>query len=174
MFGSGRKLSNLLHQSVTLSHLLLILHNCVPDFHAHQWIPAYSTSKCNGNLQVQRIPTQTAVTRQEHAIMWSAGMKWKPRLQQECYLLFLVRKCCSSAGGAAIGSCWGHLASNISFLLLCLQPWWPAQIQGFSEGFCLQSNDHSALVLQLMYSSGLTTCRTKDLFLFILVFFKVR
>ena len=108
MFVSGRKviLSNLLHQSLTLSYLLLILHNCIPDFHGHQWIPVYSISKGNGNLQVQYIPAQTAVTRQEHAITWSAGMNWKPHPHQECHLLLPVRKCCSSAGEGHAGDTW--------------------------------------------------------------------
>lgn len=165
MFVNGRKLvlSHLLHQSLTLSYLLLILHNCIPDFHGHRWIPVYSVSKGNGNLQVQYIPAQTAVTRQERAIMQSAGMNWKLHPRQECHLLLPVRKCCSSAGeGADMGSCWGHLASNISLLLLCLQPGWPAWTQGFPKVFHLQSNGHSALVLPLMYSSGLVTCRTKE------------
>lgn len=65
---SGRKL-NLLHQSLMLSYLLLILHNGVPDFQGHWWIPVHGITKGNGNLQVEYIPTQRAVTRHEHAIM---------------------------------------------------------------------------------------------------------
>lgn len=83
---SGRKL-NLLHQSLTLSYLLLILHNGIPDFHGHRWIPVYGITKGNGNLQVQYIPPQRTVTRQEHAIMWPAGMNCKPHPQQESFAL---------------------------------------------------------------------------------------
>lgn len=70
MFASGRKLilSNLLHQSLTVSYLLLLLHICIPDSHEHQWISVYSISKGNANLKVQHIPAQRAVTRQEHAM----------------------------------------------------------------------------------------------------------
>lgn len=139
MFASGRKLilSNLLHQSLTVSYLLLLLHICIPDSHEHQWISVYSISKGNANLKVQHIPTQRAVTRQEHAMWWS-GISWKPHPQQECnLLLFVISKCCFFAGKVVgVGSCWCHLAPNIS--LLHLQPEWPAWTRASSKAFSRQ------------------------------------
>lgn len=135
MFASVRKflLSNLLYQPLALSCHLLILHNCNPVFYGHLWIPVYRKNKGDWNLQVQFITAQTAVTRQKRAIIWSAGVNWKPHPQQECRLLLSVRECCSFAEGAGVGSCWGHLPSNNSFLLLRLhlQLEWPAWTKGF-------------------------------------------
>lgn len=97
MFASVRKfiLCNLLYQSLALSCHLLILHNCNPVFHRNLQMPVHRTNTGDRNLQVQFISAQTAVTRQKHAIMWSAGVNWKPHPQQECHLLLSLRECCS-------------------------------------------------------------------------------
>lgn len=81
-------------------------------------------------------------------------------------LALVCQGCCSSAEGAGVGSCWGHLPSNNSLLLLLLllhlQLEGPAWTKDFPRGFHLQSNGYSALILSFIDSSGLPMCRTKE------------
>ena len=99
-------MSNLLHWSLTLSYLLLVLHNCVSDFHGRWWMPVYSISKGNGNLQVQFIPAQTAVTRQEQCHHVISSQRNGNLTVSKSVI------CCCQSGNAALLQekelAWGH------------------------------------------------------------------